>query len=99
MLSGVILRDPASSGRTDTTATAANIVAEFSSAAVGSCIKLVIVNGETNSGNFSNTITISAGTGVTLSGLSPVAANGATTFLLICTNVGTGTEAVRMIPV
>lgn len=35
-----------------------------------SCYKLVIVNGETNSDIFSNTITISVGSGVTLSGLS-----------------------------
>lgn len=98
-LSGIILRGSMSTGRTDTTPTAAQIVAAFPSAVVGSCAKLTIVNGETNSGNFSNTVTLSAGTGVSLVSVSSIQAAGATTFIIICTNVTGSSEAVRISPI
>lgn len=59
LLSGIIVRDPAGAGRTDTLDTAANIVAALSGAAVGDIITVHIVNGA----DAAETITLAAGTG------------------------------------
>lgn len=68
MMNGVILRSGAAAV-TDTTPTAALIAAAFSNPAVGDTFDLTIIN--TNS----DTLTIAAGTGVTLAGTTTIATN------------------------
>lgn len=62
LLGGLILRDPAGAGRTDTTHTAAQIVAALPGAAVDDTFELMIVN----TADAAEAITLAGGTGVTL---------------------------------
>lgn len=93
MVSGLIYRDGMTSALTDTTATAASIVSELS-ASVGTAIKLCIFN-------YSDTydLTLSAGSDVTFDGGTTIQTNTAKEYILICTNVSSGSEAVRIIPI
>lgn len=59
LLTGIIVRDPAGAGRTDTLDTAAAIVAAVAGAAVGDTLVVHIVNGA----DAAETITLAAGTG------------------------------------
>jgi len=92
LLGGLVLRDPAGDNRSDVTPTAAAIVAAIPGAKVGSSREFVI----RNTADAAETITITAGAGVTLSGTMTIAQNNSKRFRLVCTNVGSGTEAVSI---
>ena len=76
-LGGIILRDNAGAGRTDTTPTAAAIYNELGDPAVGSTFQLIIRN--TTAGAFSTTI--QGGSGVTVSGTATIAQNNTKLFI------------------
>lgn len=92
LLGGLILRDPAGAGRSDVTPTAALIVAGISGAIVGSSFEFTI----RNTADDAETITVTAGSGVTLSGTMTIAQNNSKRFLAVVTNIGSGTEAVTI---
>lgn len=92
LLGGLILRDPNGAARSDVTPTAALIVAGIAGAVVGSSFEFTI----RNTADAAETITVTAGTGVTLSGTMTIAQNNSKRFLAVCTNVGSGTEAVTV---
>lgn len=89
-LGGLILRDPNGAIRSDVTPTAALIVASIAGAEVGSSYELDI----RNTGAF--TITMTAGTGVTLSGTMTIAQNNTKRFRVLVTNATAGAEAVTL---
>lgn len=92
---GLILRDPNGLARTDTTPTAALLVAEYPGVAVDDVVTVVIVN----TADAAETITIAAGTGVTLRGSAAQAfgQNTAKVLYLRFTNVTASSEAVDII--
>ena len=92
LLGGYILRDPAGGNRTDTTATAAQIVAAVPGASAG-LARLVIVK---NTADAAETITVAGGSGVTVTGTATIAQNATRIFLMRLDNVGSGTEAVTL---
>lgn len=93
MIGGMLLRDPNGADRSDVTATAAQIVAGIAGAIVGSSFEFVIKN--TADGD--EVITLTAGAGVTLSPTSITIRRGYShRFRAVCTNVGSGTEAVTI---
>src|SRR5690606_36260088 len=79
LLGGLILRDPAGEGRSDVTPTATQIVAAIPDCKVGDSFEFTIRN--TADGN--ETITITAGAGVTLSGTMTIAQNNSKRFLAV----------------
>lgn len=85
LLGGLILRDPAGEGRSDVTPTATQIVAAIPDCKVGDSFEFTIRN--TADGN--ETITITAGAGVTLSGTMTIAQNNSKRFLAVVTGVTT----------
>lgn len=89
---GLILRDPAGAARSDVTPSAADLAAAIPGAAVGSGFELVI----RNTADAAETITLTAGNGVTLSGTMTIEQNNSRRFLVVCTNVGAGTEAATV---
>lgn len=92
ILGGLILRDPSGASRTDTTETAANLVAAAPGVAVGSSMFLLI----RNTADAAETITIQGGTGVTISGTATIAQNNSKLFLVRFDNVTAAAEAVTM---
>jgi hypothetical protein len=98
-LGGFIIRDPNGAIRTDVTPTAAQLVAKYNGAAVGSGVRVVIRN---NSGGVDEVITMAEGTGVTFAALNgttddiTIAANATHEFMLLFTNVTVGAEAATM---
>lgn len=92
LIGGLILRDPAGGNRNDVTPTAAQIVAGFAGGIVGSSFEFTI----RNTADAAETITITAGAGVTLSGTMTIAQNNSKQFLCRLDNVGSGTEAVTI---
>jgi hypothetical protein len=92
LVGGLILRDPAGAGRSDVTPTAAAIVAEIAGAIVGSCFEFTI----RNTADAAETITLTAGSGVTLSGTMTIAQNNSKRFMAVCTNVTGAAEAVTI---
>lgn len=92
LVGGMILRDPNGAGRSDVTPTAALIVAAIAGAIVGSSFEFTI----RNTADAAETITLTAGSGVTLSGTMTIAQNNSKRFRAVCTNVGPGTEAVTI---
>jgi hypothetical protein len=90
LLGGLILRDPNGAIRSDVTPTAALIVASMSGAEVGSSYEVDL----RNAGAF--TVTLTAGTGVTLSGTMTIAQNNTKRFRLVVTNATAGAEAVTL---
>lgn len=92
LIGGMILRDPAGAGRADVTPTAAAIVAAIAGAIVGSSFEFTI----RNTADADETITITAGSGITLSGTMTIGQNNSKRFLAVCTNVSDGTEAVTI---
>lgn len=80
--SGLILRDPNGSGRTDVTPTASQLYTELGDPEVGSTFELVI----RNTADAAETITMSAGTGVTISGTATIAQNNTKRFLAVFTS-------------
>lgn len=92
LVGGLILRDPAGAGRSDVTPTAAAIVAAISGAVVGSSFEFTI----RNTADDAETITLTAGSGITLSGTMTIAQNNSKRFLAVCTNVTSSSEAVTI---
>jgi hypothetical protein len=92
LIGALILRDPAGGNRSDVTPTAAAIVAGFAGGIVGSSFECTI----RNTADAAETITLTAGAGVTLSGTMTIAQNNSKRFLCRLDNVGSGTEAVTI---
>lgn len=86
---GLILRDPNGAGRSDVTPTAALLVAALPSAVVGTSFEFII----RNDADAAETITITAGSGATLSGTMTIAQSNMKLFLAVLTNVTSGAEA------
>ncbi len=84
--------DPGGSGRNLTTPTAAQIVARFANPKVGSSYIFVVYN----EADGAEAITLTAGSGVTLTGDVTVAQNQTGLFLVRFTNVTSSSEAVEM---
>jgi hypothetical protein len=80
-LGGLILRDPAGASRSDVTPTAALIIAAITQAGVGNSFEFTI----RNTADAAETITLTAGTGVTLSGTMTIAQNNSKRFLCVVT--------------
>lgn len=90
MIAGMILRDPNGSARADTLDTAANIVAAIPGCVAGTGFEFVV----RNTADANETITVGPGSGgAAISGTATVAQNNSKRFLLVLTNVGSGTEA------
>lgn len=81
LLGGFIDRDPNGGARTDTTPTAALLIAAIIQAGVGNSFEFTIKN----SADGAETITIGAGTGVTLTGTMTIAQNNSKRFLAVVT--------------
>lgn len=92
LVGGLILRDPAGDGRSDVTPTAAQIVGAVTGAIATSSFEFTI----RNTADAAETITLTAGSGVTLSGTMTIAQNNSKRFLAVITNAGSGTEAVTI---
>lgn len=92
LIGGLILRDPNGLGRSDVSPSAADLVAGFTGAVVGSAFEFTI----RNTADANETITLTAGAGVTLSGTMTIAQNNSKRFLAVFTNTGSGTEAVTI---
>lgn len=86
---GMILRDCNGAGRADVTPTAALLVAALPSAVVGTGIRFTI----RNTSSTAVSITVTAGTGCTISGTATIAQNNSKDFLAVLTNVTSGAEA------
>lgn len=83
VLGGLILRDPNGAARSDVTPTAALLNAAIAGAAVGASFEFTI----RNTADAAETITVTAGTGVTLSGTMTIAQNNSKRFLAVITAV------------
>lgn len=81
LLGGLILRDPAGGARSDVTPTAALIIAAITQAGVGNSFEFTI----RNTADAAETITVTAGTGVTLSGTMTIAQDNSKRFLCVVT--------------
>jgi hypothetical protein len=92
MIGGLLLRDPAGANRSDVTATAAQIVAAIAGAIVGSSFEFTIKN----TADANETITLTAGAGVTLTGTMTIRRGYTKRFLAVCTNVTAAAEAVTI---
>lgn len=86
---GLILRDTAGASRSDVTPTAALLVAALPSAVVGTSFEFTI----RNAAGAAETITVTAGSGATLSGTMTIAQNNSKRFLVVLTNVTATSEA------
>lgn len=91
-LGGIILRDPNGAGRSDVTPTAALLLAAMPRAEVGQAVEFFI----RNTADAAETITMTAGTGVTLSGTMTIAQNNTKEFVAVFTNVTGGAEAYTL---
>jgi hypothetical protein len=84
LIGGLILRDPNGAGRSDVTPTAALILAAFNGGAkVGTAFEFTI----RNTADAAETITLTAGTGVTLSGTMTIAQSNSKRFLAVVTGI------------
>ncbi|MBF0529810.1 MAG: hypothetical protein HQK55_11190, partial [Deltaproteobacteria bacterium] len=92
LLGGLILRDPNGAGRADVTPTAALIVAGIAGCVAGSSFEFTI----RNTADAAETITVTAGANVSLSGTMTIDQNKSRRFLAVVTNAGSGTEAVTI---
>jgi hypothetical protein len=93
ILGGLILRDGGSANRTDTTPTAAQLVAAAVGVQLATGFEFVIRNAQAAT----YTLTLAAGTGVTLSPTTITIAPGTgKQFLAVFNNVTSGTEAVTI---
>lgn len=86
MVNAMLDRNGGTTTRTDTSATATQIIAQIPGAIVGSTFEFVLRNVSTTAGQ---QIDFIGGTGVTISGTSSIFANGDITYIGIVTNVGT----------
>lgn len=89
ILGGLILRDPNGAGRSDVFPTAALLVAAIPGAEIGTAVDVVI----RNTADAAETITMTAGTGCTISGTATIAQNNTKRFKLVLTAVAAGSEA------
>jgi len=85
LLGGLIIRDPAGGARSDVTPTALLIIAAITQAGVGDSFEFTIKN----AADAAETITVTAGTDVTLTGTMTIAQNNTKRFLAVVTS---GTE-------
>jgi hypothetical protein len=92
LIGGLILRDCTGGSRSDVTPTAALIVAGFAGGIVGSSFEFTI----RNTSDAAETITLTAGASVTLSGTMTIAQDNSKRFLCRLDNIGSGTEAVTI---
>lgn len=92
LIGGLILRDPNGAARADVTPSAALLVAAIPSAAVGDVVDFDV----RNTADAAETITVTAGAGVALSGPMTIAQGSAQRFRAVVGSVGTGTEAVTI---
>lgn len=92
LIGGLLLRDPNGDARSDVTPTAAALVAGIAGCIVGSSFEFII----RNTADAAETITLTAGNGVTLSGTMTIAQNFSRRFRAVVTNTGSGTEAVTI---
>ena len=92
LLGGLVLRDPNGAGRSDVTPTAAALVAAIQGARVGLGVEFTI----RNTADAAETITVTAGAGVTLSGTMTIGQNNSKRFLAVITNATVGSEAVTI---
>lgn len=92
ILTGLILRDPAGGARTDTLPTAALLAAAIANVKVGSAFMFHV----RNTADAAETLTIAAGAGGTDSGTMTIAQNNAKSFLIVFTNVTSGSEAYTL---
>jgi hypothetical protein len=92
---GIITRDPNGAARTDTTDTAANLVASFPDAVVGSTFTCYLVN----TADAAEAITLSGGTGVTVSNAGQTVDQNESALLLFrFTNVTSGSGCDPVYP-
>lgn len=91
VLGGLILQDPSGGAVTSTLPTAALLAAAYNGVAVGSSVRLTVIN----TADAAETITVAVGTGITaLSGsLLTIAENKSAEFLIVFTNITPGSEA------
>lgn len=89
LLAGIILQDPNGGGVTTTLPTAADLVAAIPGATVGTTFRVWIKN----TADAGETITVSAGTGGTVSGTATIAQNYGKEFLFRLDEVFSGSEA------
>lgn len=92
LVGGLILRDPTGGNRSDVTPTAALIVAAIPACIVGSSFEFTI----RNTADAAETITVTAGASVTLSGTMTIAQNNSKRFLAVVTNATGAAEAVTI---
>jgi hypothetical protein len=92
ILGGYLLRDPNGAGRSDIMPTAALLVAAAYNPHVNSGFELIIKN----TADAGETITLVAGTGCTLVGTCTIAQNYTARFLVVFTNVTSGSEAYSL---
>ena len=86
LLSGYIIRDPAGSDRSDVFPAATDIVAAIPNAAVNDSFRFVIKN----AADAEETITMTAGSGITITGTATIARNNTKEFLCVITDVDGG---------
>lgn len=89
---GLILRDPAGGDRADNTPTAALLVAAIKDCKVGDSFEFTV----RNTADAAETITVTAGSGVTTSGTMTIAQNASRRFLAVVTNATSSSEAVTV---
>lgn len=92
LLGGLILRDPNGAGRSDVTPTAALLLAAIPGAVVGTSFRFTL----RNTADAAETITVTAGTGATLSGTMTIAQNNTKDFIAVFTNVTAASEAYTL---
>ena len=89
---GLILRDCSGASRSDPSDTAANIVAAIKNAQVGTSFEFRI----RNTSDAAETITLTAGSGVTLVGTMTIAQSKLRLFIVVLTNVSGSSEAATI---
>lgn len=92
VLGGLILRDPNGAGRSDVTPTAAEIIHALKPTSANVSFQFTV----RNTADASETITVTAGTGITLSGTMTIAQNNSKDFLAVITSIAPGAEAVTI---
>lgn len=85
ILGGLVLRDPNGASRSDVTPDAADVIAAMTQAGIGNCFEFTI----RNTANAAETITVTAGAGVTLSGTMTIAQDNSKRFLCVVTGAAT----------
>lgn len=92
LLAGFIRRDPNGAARSDVTPTAKQLLAAMVKAKAGSSFEFIIVN----TADASEIITLTAGTGITLSGTMTIEWKKGRKFLAYVTNADAGSEAITI---